>query len=261
MTSIGGQVSWTTFSDGRYKKNIKQDVKGLSFINSLRPVTYTIDITSLDEYYHKGRKQADTQKKMEDRRQASADEASKIVYNGFIAQEVEASAQKVNYDFSGVDKPKTKDGLYGLRYSDFVVPLVKAVQELSQQNDELKKHYEEEIDNLQKQIDELRSLNVSTQSTVNSKQSTVFSSAALQQNIPNPFTQTTTISYSLPQKFSSAKMIVTDKNGKVLKQVNLSGSGKGTLNMDASILSAGAYQYSLYVDGRLVDSKQMEHIK
>ena len=28
-----------------------------------------------------------------------------------------------------MDKPQTKDGLYGLRYSDFVVPLVKAMQE------------------------------------------------------------------------------------------------------------------------------------
>ena len=38
------------------------------------------------------------------------DEASKIIYNGFIAQDVEAAAKKLNYDFSGVDKPKSKDG-------------------------------------------------------------------------------------------------------------------------------------------------------
>jgi hypothetical protein len=39
-----------------------------------------------------------------------------------------------------VDKPLNKDGLYGLRYSDFVVPLVKAVQELSVENDSIKKN-------------------------------------------------------------------------------------------------------------------------
>ena len=44
VTSIGGEVDWTTFSDGRYKKNIREDVQGLAFINSLRPVTYTVDI-------------------------------------------------------------------------------------------------------------------------------------------------------------------------------------------------------------------------
>ena len=61
--------------------------------------------------------------------------AAKIVRTGFIAQEVEAAANKLNYDFDGVDKPQTKDGVYGLRYGEFVVPLVKAVQELSKQND------------------------------------------------------------------------------------------------------------------------------
>ena len=36
--------------------------------------------------------------------------ASKVIYSGFIAQEVEAAANKLNFDFSGVDKPQTKDG-------------------------------------------------------------------------------------------------------------------------------------------------------
>jgi len=48
-----------------------------------------------------------------------------------------------------------------------------------------------------------------------------------------------------------------DKTGKVLKEINVSGSGKGVLSIDASTLSSGAYQYSLYVDGRLIGTKQM----
>jgi hypothetical protein len=35
----------------------------------------------------------------------------------------------VGFDFSGVDKPKNNADFYGLRYAEFVVPLVKAVQE------------------------------------------------------------------------------------------------------------------------------------
>jgi hypothetical protein len=135
VKSIGGQVSWSTFSDGRYKKNIKEDVRGLSFINSLKPITYTVDINGLDAYYDKGRKHDSAYEKMKAEMQPSADAAAKIVYTGFIAQEVEAAAKKLNYDFSGVDKPQSKDGVYGLRYGDFVVPLVKAVQELSKMND------------------------------------------------------------------------------------------------------------------------------
>ena len=85
--------------------------------------------------------------------------------------------------------------------------------------------------------------------------------ASLSQNIPNPFTNTTTIGYTLPQKFSSAKIIITDKNGRQLKQISLSAAGKGRVDVDASTQASGAYNYSLYVDGRFVASKQMELLK
>ena len=48
---------------------------------------------------------------------------------GFLAQEVETAAESINYDFSGVVAPKNGQGLYSLRYAEFVVPLVKSVQE------------------------------------------------------------------------------------------------------------------------------------
>ena len=44
VTSIGGAVGWTNFSDERIKTNIKQDVPGLAFINLLKPVTYNFDL-------------------------------------------------------------------------------------------------------------------------------------------------------------------------------------------------------------------------
>jgi phage regulator Rha-like protein len=43
---------------------------------------------------------------------------------------VEAVAHKIGYDFSGVDAPKNEKDYYGLRYAEFVVPLVKATQEM-----------------------------------------------------------------------------------------------------------------------------------
>ena len=58
-----------------------------------------------------------------------------ILCTGFIAQEVQKAAKDIGYDFSGVDAPKNENDLYGLRYAEFVVPLVKAVQELSAKND------------------------------------------------------------------------------------------------------------------------------
>ncbi len=61
----------------------------------------------------------------------------------------------------------------------------------------------------------------------------------------------------MPEQYTAAKIIITDKNGKSIKEVNVSGSGKGSLQVDASALSSGTYQYSLYVEGRMIDSKQM----
>lgn len=48
VTSIGGYANWSNFSDGRYKKNVREDVPGLEFITQLRPVTYTLDIDKID---------------------------------------------------------------------------------------------------------------------------------------------------------------------------------------------------------------------
>jgi predicted RNase H-like nuclease (RuvC/YqgF family) len=54
---------------------------------------------------------------------------------GFLAQDVAKAAHELNYEFSGVDIPDNDKDLYTLRYSEFVVPLVKAVQE---QQDEIR---------------------------------------------------------------------------------------------------------------------------
>jgi len=61
----------------------------------------------------------------------------------------------------------------------------------------------------------------------------------------------------LPQKFATAQIIITDQNGKTLKQVNVSGGGQGSLTIDTATLSSGTYHYTLYIDGKMIDSKQM----
>ena len=221
VTSIGGQVGWSIFSDGRYKKNIKEDVKGLSFINSLRPITYTVDTKSLNGYFSQSdsKTAAGNTGGVNAEMAKSDNAASKVIYSGFIAQEVEAAANKLNFDFSGVDKPQTKDGLYGLRYDNFVVPLVKAVQELSRSSDDkdskiatLQKELaakDAKLDDLQNQLNALKAIvQGSALSNASSISSITLSSARLEQNAPNPFNNGTTIQYTLPQKFSSAQIIL-----------------------------------------------------
>jgi hypothetical protein len=127
--SVGGYAGWTNFSDGRYKKNISRKIPGLTFINQLDPVTYTLDVDGIASRLHANKKLASP----------SMQEQSRIAHSGFIAQDVERTVRSLNCNFSGVDRPKDdQQSFYGLRYSDFVVPLVKAIQELSAENDSLK---------------------------------------------------------------------------------------------------------------------------
>jgi trimeric autotransporter adhesin len=126
VTVIEGQVPFTTPSDGRFKFNVQEDVKGLAFITQLRPVTYQFDVKRFDA------QQAGTPANT-DVQWAGYNEAANMRRSGFIAQEVEKAAIASGYNFSGIIKPKTAREHYGLSYESFVVPLVKAVQELSKQ--------------------------------------------------------------------------------------------------------------------------------
>jgi len=247
------QVQWSSFSDRRIKDNIKENVPGLAFINKLKPVTYNLNIHREDEMLNKGKKPASDWRGRYD--------IEKKLMTGFVAQDVEQAANEMGYEFSGVQKPSTEDGLYAITYSEFVVPLVKAVQELSKQNDDK----DAKINNLQKQINDLKAMILSANANSNTDaeniQTVNVSNALLEQNVPNPFNNNTVIHYTLPEKYTTAQIIVTDKSGKVLKQANVSGTGKGSLNIDAATLSAGTYHYTLYVDGKIAGSKQMVLVK
>jgi hypothetical protein len=128
VTWIGGQVEWSTYSDKRIKDNIKEDVPGLDFILKLKPVTYNLNIHRQNKmlYGEKAGKMSDWEKKYDIEQKRMT---------GFLAQDVAKAAHELNYEFSGVDIPDNDKDLYTLRYSEFVVPLVKAVQE---QQDEIR---------------------------------------------------------------------------------------------------------------------------
>ena len=137
-SSIGGYANWTNISDGRFKKDVKENVKGIDFIMKLRPVTYRLDVTGLSKQLKENHG-----KEWNEQMKTAIAGKEKVIFSGFVAQEVEKAANEANYDFSGVDKPRNQNGFYGLRYADFVVPLVKAIQEQQQMIEELKKQNED----------------------------------------------------------------------------------------------------------------------
>jgi hypothetical protein len=145
VTTIQGQVPFTTPSDGRFKFNIREDVKGLDFILKLRPVTYQFD-TRKQENFMRGMESGGTP--------VVYDDAMMVRRTGFIAQEVEQAAKMTGYDFDGLKIPRNEKEYYSLSYSSFVVPLVKAVQE----QEGVIKQQQQRIDDLTKQVKELREL-------------------------------------------------------------------------------------------------------
>ena len=152
VTVIEGQVPFTTPSDGRYKFNIQEDVKGLDFILHLRPVTYQFDVKRFDaQLNHQASKTGGSANYAI---QTAYDEATRIRRTGFIAQEVEQAANISGYDFSGIIKPKTEQDHYSLSYDAFVVPLVKAIQEQQQ----IILQQDKKLANLQQQLDEIKKL-------------------------------------------------------------------------------------------------------
>lgn len=140
VNSIGGQVGWTTFSDARIKKDIRDNVPGLSFITALRPVTYHYDLQQLKKI--QGQKTG----------QLNADEEvfQSTRYTGLIAQEVEAAGKKLGFEFSGVDTPPNENTPYGIRYAELVVPLIQSVKELKALVD----RQQQEIDQLKTRLNQ-----------------------------------------------------------------------------------------------------------
>lgn len=114
-------------SDAKEKENITDSDLGLDFISELQPKSYK---------FKKG--------------------TSGRTHYGLVSQDVENTLVKFNksgHDFAGFCKDTTDTGeeIYGLRYNEFIAPMIKAIQELktiiNQQNDKIT-NLETEIANL-----------------------------------------------------------------------------------------------------------------
>lgn len=269
ITNIYSQpAAWT--SDGRFKFNVKEQVQGLVFINKLRPVTYQMDTKKLDDFTIMDK--PDSVKAMH-RKGMDFEPSTNITHSGFIAQEVEKAAADCKFTSSIVVKPiDVNTGSYALSYSEIVVPLVKAVQELSRSLDSLS-HHSKKTDSLLLALQNC--CNSSSQRTRSSSGTGSISGSdqgnsenithvelanniMLYQNEPNPFGENTVIRYFIPENTTSTAYIVFyDMYGKEMQKNQISTKGFGNINANTLNLSAGIYSYSLIVDERVVDTKKM----
>ena len=217
VSSLRWNAAWLsggviTGSDARIKKNIRDLNYGLNEIMQLRSVKYNL--------------------------KEGIDQNDKF---GVIAQEIQKVIPEVVVDYDIVTNEKTRQAtkvpsaILGVRYTDLIPVLIKAIQELKQE------------------IDQLKQTQVNPGSNNNA---IVLSNAMLEQNAPNPVRNTTVIHYNVS---GNAQLVVTDQNGKTIKQLQVNGSS--SITVDCTALSAGTYTYILLSEGKIIDSKKMMVIK
>lgn len=289
-TSIGGFAGWTNLSDGRFKQSIEEDVKGMDFIRKLRPVTYQLKMNELGDFLDEDRLARESEEYrniVQPLVEKAREERGKIRYTGFIAQEVEEAAREVGFEFSGVDRPEDERDLYGLRYAEFVVPLVKAVQEMDAR---MKRVEIEDVEELLDRVEELTSENEMKDRRIEALENQMVEvlerlgnldrdlqgccfavgdaksgqptgtadAPELGQNIPNPFRESTVIQYYLPENTNGALLRITGLDGRPVKDFQLgNANGRNQVEFHTSGLAAGTYLYSLFVDGELIATKKM----
>lgn len=272
--SIGGYTNWSNLSDGRFKKEVNEEVYGLDFILQLRPINYKLDAVKLDNFLNppKQSKSRFQEHLPTDKTKhiAALKQKSAKIQTGFIAQEVEVAAKKSKFQFSGIVKPLNDKGHYSLRYAEFVVPLVKAVQEqqtiietIKSNNKDQKEQIDDLENRLQEQQREIEALKELMNKMIVDKKSTStttiyeLSSATLAQNHPNPFNQYTSISYFIPNLVNNAVIQITNNSGQVIETLPIKQKGEGQVTLSTKALQNGTYHYSLILDGKISHTKKM----
>jgi hypothetical protein len=217
-TVWGSQYMWT--SDKRYKNDIKQLTSVSEKLAMLKGYTY--------------------QYRTEEFKEKNFPKGEQI---GFIAQELkEVFPQLVMEDGQGYNT---------VNYVGIIPVLVEAFKEQRKEVEELKA--------LVKNLTGVISENGTGASdkvgnvTLNDAQAIV-----LEQNVPNPFAEQTSISYTLTDGVQKAQILFYNMDGKLINSSDLKPlAGKGMLNVFASDLSNGIYTYTLVADGKIIESKRM----
>ena len=133
-----------------------------------------------------------------------------------------------------------QDGYLGINYMEIVPLLIRSIQELNEKVNVLEKNTE----------DGAMSRSVNGVGDIAAK------CTVLYQNTPNPFTERTTIRFSLPEDAQNAYIYIFDMTGKMQKQIPVDASMQ-SITINGYELSAGMYIYSLVVNGKEMDTKRM----
>jgi hypothetical protein len=233
--------AWT--SDGKFKTNVDGVEDALKIINQLKPKTYFFDTANVYGMNFQSARQY-----------------------GFIAQDLEkilpelvtSASKAADVDSSGniIHQAVTYKAVY---YTELIAILTKGIQEQQktlEKQDSINTSLQHQIEQLSGHAQPLNSNPANTASVidVNLKDG---QSVVLDQNVPNPFAEQTTVNYFLPENVVKAQMLFYNSNGKLIQSVGLNKKGQGSINVFANDLSNGVYTYTLVVDGKIAETKRM----
>ena len=228
-------------SDKKLKNDIQPLTKAVDKLMQLKPSTYTF--------------------KTEEFKAMNLPKGNQM---GLIAQDLEKVLPELVTNMPEMEIPNKQGNatkipeFKSVQYIQLIPLLIGGLQEQQKMIEEQK----DVNKNLQQQIDELKALVQSLAGSSNKPTGIAVSlsdknSVVLNQNVPNPFAESTTISYNIPDNFGQAQIIISTVDGKVIKAVSIQQKGSGSLNVFANDLSQGIYSYSLVVDGKILDTKKM----
>lgn len=137
--------------------------------------------------------------------------------------------------------------MYYLDYDAFVPLLTEAMKEQQEVIEELTSRIEKLEGNASKE----------KSATINDSSSDELKAAALDQNIPNPSTNNTTINMYLPNTVTKAVLYIYNMQGVQIRNITLQERGNVATIVEGGALEAGMYLYTLLADGKEVDTKKM----
>jgi len=171
---------------------------------------------------------------------------------GFLAQDVAKIIPEAVAVF--------EDGSMGLNYNMFIPVLTEAIKELQNQvntKDEKIAQLENKLNDFEKSLSECCMNYHNENENLKTAAGSVNELAKLEQNNPNPFTESSSIRFYIPSNASSAVIKIYSMSGTEMKSFSIEKKGAGQINVTGKTFAAGSYVYTLLVDGKQIDSKYM----